>query len=295
MDKVSKEVKIGISFIVAIFLLYFGISFLKGINIFKPANSYIAVFDDVSGLTRSTPVTMKGFSVGLVHSIELNEDNPNQVLVELNMDKGVKIPKGSKLNLDVSMMGTATLIVESNPYTGEYLSPTDTIYGKKKSSILDSAGDMLPEVQKLLPKIDSILSGIETLVNNPALNESLTNVNQVTKNLVTSTQQLNTMMVSLNKNVPAITNNLASVSEDLSATSKQFKEMDLKSTYQSVDSTMKNIQFLSTRLTSKDNSIGLLFNDRQLYDSINTTISNASGLLKDVKENPQRYINVKVF
>lgn len=96
MDKVSKEVKIGISFIVAIFLLYFGISFLKGINIFKPANSYIAVFDDVSGLTRSTPVTMKGFSVGLVHSIELNEDNPNQVLVELNMDKGVKIPKGSK-------------------------------------------------------------------------------------------------------------------------------------------------------------------------------------------------------
>ena len=76
MDKVSKEVKIGIAFVIAIFLLYYGISFLKGINIFKSSNSYIVVFDDVTGLTQATPVTLNGFKVGLVSSMKLDPNDP---------------------------------------------------------------------------------------------------------------------------------------------------------------------------------------------------------------------------
>lgn len=76
---------------------------------------------------------------------------------------------------------------------------------------------------------------------------------------------------------------------------KQFNQIDLASTYKSVDATVKSLENLSAKMNSKDGSIGLLLNDRQLYDSIVNTMSNASLLLKDVKENPSRYINVKVF
>jgi phospholipid/cholesterol/gamma-HCH transport system substrate-binding protein len=295
MGKISKEVKIGIAFVIAIFLLYYGISFLKGINLFKPSNSYMVVFDDVSGLTQATPVTLNGFQVGLVSSMELDAKHGNRVITYLGMDKGVKIPKGSKMILDVSVLGAATIIMETNPYTQEYISGTDTIIGIRNKGMMDAAGNMLPQVQNLLPKIDSILSGINTLVNSPALTQSLTDVNQITGDLAKTTKQLNTMMAALNKDVPTITGNISQATTDLTGVSKQFSQIDIAATYKSVDATMKNLENLSARINSKDGSLGLLLNDRQLYDSLMTTMENASLLLKDVKEHPSRYINVKVF
>ncbi len=295
MDKISKEVKIGIAFVIAIFLLYYGISFLKGINIFKSSNSYIVVFDDVTGLTQATPVTLNGFKVGLVSSMKLDPNNPKRVGAFLDMDKGMKIPKDSKMSLDVSVLGSANIILETNPYTKEYVSSSDTIIGARKKGMMDAADTMLPQIQQLLPKIDSILTGIQTLVNSPALTQSLSDVNEITGDLAKSTKQLNSMMGALNKEVPVITGNLSKMSNDLTNVSGQLNQVDLVSTYKSVDMTMKNIEGLSSKLNSKDSSLGLLLNDRQLYDSINGTISNASLLLKDVRENPSKYINIKVF
>ncbi|MFT4224034.1 MlaD family protein [Dysgonomonas sp.] len=295
MSKVSKEVKIGIAFVIAMFLLYYGISFLKGFNIFRSSNTYIVVFDNVAGLTQATPVTINGFQVGLVSSMKMDPNNPNRIVTYLNMDKGLNIPKGSKMYLDVSMLGSATIIMETNPYTTEYISNSDTIVGNRKKGMLDAADKMVPQIQGLLPKIDSILTGINTLVNSPVLSQSLSDVNQITTDLAKSTKQLNIMMNSLNKDIPVVTGNLSSMSNDLTGLTKQLNQMDIASTYKAVDSTMKNIQQLSTKISSKDSSLGLLLNDRNLYDSINSTINNASLLLKDIRENPSRYINVKVF
>ncbi|MFV0539406.1 MAG: MlaD family protein [Dysgonomonas sp.] len=295
MSKVSKEVKIGIAFVIAMFLLYYGISFLKGFNIFKSSNTYMVVFDDVTGLTQATPVTINGFQVGLVSSMELDKKKSNRIIAYLNMDKGLNIPKGSKMYLDVSMLGSATIIMETNPYTSEYISNSDTIVGIRKKGMLDAADKMVPQIQGLLPKIDSILTGINTLVNSPVLSQSLSDVNQITTDLAKSTKQLNIMMTSLNKDIPVVTGNLSTMSNDLTGLTKQLNQMDIASTYKAVDSTMKNIQQLSTKISSKDSSLGLLLNDRNLYDSINSTINNASLLLKDIRENPSRYINVKVF
>lgn len=291
----GKEVKIGIAFIVSLCILYFGINFLKGVNIFKPTNTYIVVFDDVSGLTLSSPVMINGYQVGLVHSMKLSDDG-NKVITFINLNEGVKIPKDSKVKLDVSLMGGATVIIEQNPLRSEYISTSDTIKGMRALGMMESVtNDMLPQVNNLLPKIDSIMAGLQVLVNNPALMNSLNNVESITSDLATSTKQLNQLVTSLNKDVPAITGNLNSATTDVAHVTSQFKNMNLEATYNSIDSTMLNLQRLSTQINSKDNSIGLLLNDKQLYDSLTMTVSNASLLLKDIRENPSKYINVKVF
>lgn len=294
--KFSKEVKIGIAFIVALFILYFGINFLKGINIFKPSNSYTVVFDDVTGLTLSSPVVLNGFQVGLVYSMKLENDTAHKVAVVLNLDKGVRLNKGSKVKLEVSLMGSATVVLEQNPYTDEYYTFDDPIPGVRVAGMMESIGaDVLPQVGALVPKIDSILMGLQLLVNNPALVKSLQNVEVITSDLAISSKQLNQMMINLNKNIPVMTNNMTAVSSDLAGVTGQLKSMDLASSYKSIDSTLKNVQDLSSKLNGKDSSLGLLLNDRALYDSLSVTMGNASLLLKDVKENPSRYINVKVF
>lgn len=294
--KFSKEVKIGIAFVIALFVLYFGINFLKGINIFKPSNSYTVVFNNVTGLTLSSPVELNGFQVGLVHSMKLENDTANNVAVIINLDKGVKIAKGSKVKLDVSLMGSATVIIDQNPYTKEYYTIEDRIPGTRVAGLMESlGGEVLPNVGGLVPKIDSILIALNILVNNPALAKSLENVEIITADLATSSKQLNQMMISLNKNIPTIANNMTTASTDLAGMTNQLKSIDLVSSYASIDSTLRNVQDLSSKINSKDGSLGLLLNDRALYDSLNITIGNASMLMKDIKENPSRYINVKVF
>lgn len=289
--KLSKEIKIGAAFVLALFVLYFGISFLKGVNIFKPSNSYQVAFDDVTDLTVSTPIILNGLQVGLVNSMHLDQDK-KRVIVNINLNDDIKIPKGSELKIDGGMLGGSKLIMTLNTSQTDYYTSDDIIQGTRNIGMMESVSGLVPNVGNLLPKLDSILTAVQVLVANPALSNSLENVDNITRDLKTSTTQLNQLMIALNKDIPKITNNFANVSADLS---NKVNSMDLVGSFNSIDNTLKNIESMTNKLNSKDNSMGLLLNDRQLYDSINSTLNNASLLLKDVKDNPSRYINVKVF
>lgn len=288
---IGKEVKIGIAFIIAVFILYFGISFLKGVNIFKPANSYQVEFNDVTSLTVSSPVLLNGYTIGLVNSMELDPEN-NNVIVTLNLNKGIKIPVGSEFKVDASLLGSATVLMIPAKNTGQFYTSEDMIKGSKMVGMMDAVAGALPQVVSLLPKLDSILMSVQVLVSNPALTSSLENMDAITGSLKQSSVQLNQLMSVLNKDVPTITSNFADASQNLST---QINSLDLSKSMNSIESTLKNVELLSKKLNSNDNSVGLLLNDRQLYDSLTTTLGNAAILLKDVKENPSRYINVKVF
>lgn len=288
MAKVSKELKIGIAFIFSLFILYFGISFLKGVNILTPSNSYIVVFDDVSGLTVATPVTINGFQIGQVRSFELDPNNTNRVVTIMSLNKDVKVPFGSKFTMDSPVLGSPTIALQMNNIRDSYYSATDTIVGVRKKGLMSASDEMLPKVTQMITKADSLMMGLNMLIGNPNIVAILANLNEVTSNLAQSSNQMNLMTTSLNKDIPVITANMIQFSD-------QLKSLDLKSTHHSIDETLKNIQYLSEQFNSKNGTIGLLLNDRQLYDSLNSTLSNASKLLQDVKNNPSRYINVKIF
>lgn len=293
--KGSKEIKIGIMFLAAVFMLYYGINFLKGVNIFKPTNSFVVAFDDVTGLTTATRVSLRGLQVGQVHSIHMGENNKNEVYVRLNLHKGVKIPVGSAVSLDNPMLGSPEIILKLSDNTSQFYTDEDTIRGGRVKGITDALGGAAPQVALLIPKLDSIMTGLQKLVNDSTLPDIVSNVNVITGNLTKSTSELNKMLIALNKDVPIITGNLATSSEDLVKITGDIKSLDIKSTYASLDATVNDIQYLTSQLRSKDSSLGLLVNDRQLYDSLMSTLNNASLLLDDVKKNPSRYINVKVF
>lgn len=291
-----REIKIGIAFVVGMFLLFFGIRFLKGFNIFKPSNIYTVVFDDVTGLTVSSPVLLNGHKVGIVSALKVNPNNFKQIVVEVTMDKEVSITKGSVLNMEASMLGTSSLLLELNARTKEFASHSDTLQGVNKPGMLDAVQkDMLPQVTSMLPKMDSILVGLVAVANHPALVASLQNVNETTKNLQTATRELNTMMVQLNKQMPTITSNLSVSSGDISAMTKRMNQLEFEKTFARMDSTMANVERMTRRFNERNNSMGLLLNERALYDSLNIAVGNMSALLEDVKKNPKKYINVKVF
>lgn len=289
----TKEAKIGLVSIVSLALLYFGINYLKGINLFQPTNYYYIDFKNVKDVTVSSPVYVEGFKVGLVRDIVYDYNTVDKITVEVSLDKDMRLTKGSYITIVNNFLSGAELHIHLNKYTKDFLKPGATLEGRMSDDMMQSIQQkILPQVEVMLPKIDSILGGLQTLVNHPALAQSLDHIEQTTGNLETSTRQLNQM---LSKDVPGIMHNLQVMTANFSEVSTNLKSLDLASTVNSINATLDNLKLTTDKLNSKDNSIGLLLNDKTLYDNLNSTTENASKLLLDLRENPKRYVHFSVF
>ncbi|MFM7497214.1 MAG: MlaD family protein, partial [Bacteroidota bacterium] len=86
MNKIPKEVWIGLFATMALLLLFVGINFLKGDDLFTGRNTYYSLLDDVKGLKVSAPVLFKGLKAGTVTDIELNPEE-GLVLVTVEVSK----------------------------------------------------------------------------------------------------------------------------------------------------------------------------------------------------------------
>ena len=293
MKTISKEIKIGIATIISLTLLYIGVNYLKGVNLFKPANYFYVSCTNVKDISISTPVFVEGFKIGLVRSIEYDYSSVNKITLEISLDKGMKINKGSYVEIGSTLLSGAELNIMLNNYSGEYLKPGETLEGRIKGGMMTSVEEeILPMVAGMLPKIDSILTGLQALVSNTALAESLNNLEKTTKQLETSSIQLNSFM---RKDIPGLFSSLNETTTNLSTFSNNLNKLELEQSINSLNSTLGNINTLTYKLNAKDNSLGLLLNDSLLYNNLNRTVENASGLLFDVKQNPKKYVRFSLF
>ena len=289
----TKEAKIGLITIMSLLLLYIGVNYLKGINLFKPSNHYIVLFDNVKDVTISSPVLVDGFKVGLVREINYDYATNKKISIEISLEDAMKINKGSYITIVKSMLGGAELHVHLNNHVDAYYESGDEIEGRLSVDMLTSVQEnLLPQVESLLPKIDSILTGLQTLITHPALAQSLTNIQQTTSNLEKSTVHLNAV---LSKDIPFIVTNLKTITTDFSEVTGTLKGLEIDETFQSIHATINNLKLTTERLNDPNNSMGLLLNDRQLYDNLNSTATNASALMFDLKKNPKRYVHFSVF
>ena len=292
--KIRKEIRIGIIGIIALIMLFFGLNFLKGINMFKPVNHFYVAFDDVAGIALSSPVFANGYQIGTVRNISFDYKRMDRVIVEVKTEKKMNIPKGSYAELVTEMLGTVKMnvLLKANN-TKEFYAPGDTIQGKANKGLTALASDeLLPRLKMTMDKVDSLLNNLNTILSDPALSSTLKNTQQMTANLDVTTRKLNIMM---EKDIPNITNRLSTITDNFTTISDNLKGIDYAQTLQKVDSTITNVQLLTAKLTQKDNSLGKLLNDDEIYKNLNETSANAAALLKDLKAHPKRYVHFSIF
>lgn len=291
--KFSKEVTIGVVSIISLVLLYIGVNYLKGINLFRPANHYYVACSNVKDVTISSPVFVEGFKVGLVRSISYDYSTTGKILVEISLEKSMRINKGSYISLEKTLLSGGELHIHLNKYVDEYLKSGDTIEGRSPEDMMASVQEkMLPQIIDLLPKLDSILYSLQILVSHPALSQSLDHIEKTTASLEISSRRLNQL---LGNDVPVIASNLKTTTDNFAALSEEMKNLNLKGSIQSLNLTIDNLGQTTTKLNAKDNSLGLLLNDTLLYNNLNKTVVNASDLLIDLKQNPKRYVRFSLF
>lgn len=292
MNFFNKEVKIGIFSILALFSLVFGINYLKGVNLFKPSNAIYVFFNDINGLAKSSPVYADGFKVGIVHEIEYNYEKARHVVVEVELDTDLRIPKGSSAELVPELMGGVrmNILLANNPR--ESYSNGDTIPGNLQIGMMDKMARMLPTIEIMVPKVDSILTSLNTLLSNPALQDAITSLGSTSKHLEGTAAEFHKFM---KQDLPEITDKINTVSDNFVEVSNSLAKIEFNETFNRIDSVISNLNILTQRLNSKDGSLGLLLNDSTLYKNISETGENAAKLLEDLKKNPKRYVHFSLF
>lgn len=295
MKYFTKEVKIALVAIAGVVVLFFGMNFLKGLNIFSSEDNYYVQFSDITGLSSSSPVYADGFKVGVVKDIIYDYSHTEGSKVLIGVDKQLRIPQGSSAEIVSDMLGNVkvNLLLANNPR--EKVAPGGLIKGMINDGAMGKLQDMVPAVEKMLPKLDSIMTSLNAILADPAIRHSLHNVQTITDNLTTSTAQLNTLMAGLNKNVPGMMAKANNVLDNTETLTANLAAVDVASTMRQVDQTIANVQQLTAKLNSKEGSLGLLMNDTQLYDNLNSTMRNADSLVIDLRQHPKRYVHFSVF
>lgn len=293
--KLTKEIKIALVAIVGILVMYFGINFLKGMNLFSTNNAYYMTFDDIQGLGASTPIYADGYKVGTVDGLEYDYKENGPIKVKVDINKDLRIPQGSKAEIVKDLMGNlqVNLLLANNPR--ERVEPGGIIPGAVNGGMMDKAANLIPVVEKMLPKLDSILTSVNALLADPALAASLHNVETIISNLTVSTRELNTLMAGLNKQVPGMVRKANGVLDNTNRLTANLASLDVQGTLNKVNQTLESAHQFTEKLNSNQGSLGLLMNDTKLYDNLTSTMSHADSLVIDLKAHPKRYVHFSVF
>ncbi len=300
--KVTKEIKIALVAIIGIFLLFFGMNFLKGVRLFASDNTYYITFDNVKGLTGSSPVLDNGYKVGVVKSINYDYNNRGKIIVAVGIDKDVKIPVGTTAQISSDLLGNVQIDLLMGQGGDGIVSPEGTINGMINDGALGQVKEMIPQLQEMLPKVNSILENVNTLLADPAIHGTMHNVEQLTQKLNTTANELNAMIAQVDKQMPGLMGKAGIVLDNANNTMGKaatavdnLANLNLEGSLAELEQTLNNLKTFTDKLNGNDGALSALLNDRTLYDNLNSTIAHADSLMVNLRENPKRYVHFSVF
>ncbi|MBP5319165.1 MAG: MCE family protein [Paludibacteraceae bacterium] len=294
--QIPREVKIGVTVAAALCMLYFGINYLKGINIFTPTNYYFVQLDRVDDIVPTTHVLINGYQVGQVDEIIFDYEHQGPITLRITVDKDLRIPQGTVAEAyETGLLGGKAIELKMSR-GNEFYQRGDTLPARTAGGMLAGIADrVVPALQELMPKIDSLIVSVNGIVdpeNSRNINAILANVNHVTADLKHTTKSLNHF---LDNDLPALKNDVSSAVQKIDGIANAIDPQKVDQLMTSINSTLGNLKTTTDKFNSKDNSIGLLLNDKGVYNNLDSTIVSANKLLIDIKTNPKRYINVSVF
>lgn len=291
----SQAFKIGLTVLVSLFLLYFGINFLNGSKIFDKTNTYYIVFKNSGGLEPSSHVSINGFKVGKVSKLDFDYSGLGDIIIELSLNKNLEIPEGTYGTVKNSITGGSSidLIIPKDEHN-KILQPGDTLksYTGRKELFSTVQDEIVPNISQITSKLDTLITGMNKIISAPQIPTTIEAVNRSAHSLQSTTAQLNALM---NNQIPTIVNNLETSSESISDVSQRISKVEFEAILQDFTKVVADLKKVSTHLNDADNSLGLLLNDPLLYDQLTRASQSADSLLTDIRSNPKRYVHFSIF
>lgn len=306
--KISNETKVGALTAIAITLLILGFNFLKGKPIFEKSFKVYTIFRSVEGLSVSNSVMINGLQVGKVYKMEETDKNLSAILVTLNLNKSINIPENSIARISGSLLGSTTIDIDLGN-SESYIKNGDTVSTHASLGLIDQVKNSLdPAMVKInssLQSLDSVLKIIGGVFD-PGTQH---NFQTIFANLAVSTAHLNTLLNAQSgalaktlSNASAFTGNLSKNNDtitqilaNLNTTTGKLADLQLQQTLTKLEAAMSEFSMTLNKVNNNDGTLGLLLNDKKLYNNLNSTANSLNLLLQDVRIHPRRYTGGLVF
>ena len=312
--KIKKEAKIGILVIVSLFVLIWGIGFLKGRNFLAKGNFYYGVYSRVEGLNEGSPIYYKGFKIGAVRRIEFHPSG-DEFLVTLLLTKELPITNETVAQLySVDLMGTKAIqFINYDKHSGNevFLLPGDTLRTSVMGDLKDQVStEVLPlkdKVENLIVKVDTVLTnigGVFSDENKRGLSQAINSLYHTIYAMELSAAKLHealneggSLHESLNniedftETLSAQKSNLNSIVSNLKEVSAQFADADISGMVSRIDSAVYGINSVIDKVEAGDGSLGMFMQDKTLYLNLTDATANLDRLLADVRHHPERYVS----
>ncbi len=295
MIKLTREFKTGLVALLAIAVLIWGFNFLKGQNIFdRGSNSYFVMFDNVEGLSESSDVTINGLKVGSVMGINYDPQAFKGLKVQFTLTEEMDLYKDSKVLMYApSLLGSKSLKIIP-VYSGELAEQDFVFLGREEKDLISS----------LTAQIDSIELNLNTALE--SVNTTFENINVILdedtqSNLKESISNLNRSMANLNSltsengQLQAVLTNAESMTAELSEFGENLNAVDLEKISQKLNTSLDEVNNLLLQMESGEGTIGQLLYDDALYDNLTAASQELEELLRNVKENPKRFVHFSLF
>jgi len=313
--KLSNEAKVGLLAIVAIVVLVLGFNFLKGESLFSKDPVIYAEFQNIGGLEKSNQVKINGLEIGKVYTFKAKDKEINRIIVEIHLTTDVSIPENSVAFIDQSLLGGAFInITKGN--ANKYLEGGDTINTRLDLGLIgDLKTQLTPTVTRVNETLDSLKMTIGS-INSVFDPNTQNNLRDLIANLTASSihlqQLLNAQSGQLAQamgNINSVTSNLAKNNDavtssirNIEVTTSKLANSNIEQVIAALQGTVTELQNTVKGFNSKNGSIGLLMNDRELYDRmlkvsdrLHSTALSAEILLDDLRLHPKRYVNISLI
>ena len=278
--KYSRELKVGVLAIICLVILYFGFNFLKGINIFSPTKVYVGTFDRINGLTAQAPVYIKGYQVGLVESIQYDFKQYPAFIVNVSIDKTIELPRGTQMALVADGLlggGAIELQLPNMPNRAMPYQKGDTLPTQIVPGLIDNLQTgILANLDSLLAEANTLLASLNDQMSEGSLYATLQNIEQITQNLAISSKDLRALT---HNQLPTIMDKADATIQGLNDIVDDVKAANIQGTVGMVDSTLNT---LNAALQSQEGTVGMLLNDKTLYDNLNNALQDLDQALLNV-------------
>ncbi len=310
------ELKIGVVGIFSILLLIWGINFLKGNNIFGDSNEYYSVYNNIDGLESSSPVRINGLTVGNVTKIYFHPNNSGDIIVHFTLNNDIKFPRNTVAKIyNSDIMGTkAVQLIYGN--SNLFASPGDTLFSEIENGLKDEVNkQVLPlknKAEELISSIDSVMTVITTVLDKDAresLSSSLRSLNRTFSTMEFAMVKLDSVIykndirvTTILQNVESITTNLHNNNEMIARTLKNFESIsdslaksNIKNTIQNLDKSLSEFDKILQKIEQGEGTIGLLLNDKEMYNNLTSASKQLDLLIEDMKKHPKRYVTFSLL
>lgn len=288
--------------IVAVLILIFGYSFLKGQNLLDSSRTFHAIYADVEGLSTSSPVTINGHRVGQVTKINFL-DETGLLLVTFTVDSEFQFSKNSLAQVyGGGIIGGKSLGIVPEYEMGQTAKSGDTLPSDIEEGIMELVNERLTplqiKVERAIVSTDSLLTSLNEVLNPRTRNnleDAFEDLSETVKSLRTTSESLSGIVEGNSEKIDRTFTNLDEMSGNFNKFSDTLAQVNINAMTQDIEKVIADFERLSDNLANGQGTAGKLLNDDAVYNNLERATREMEQLLQDIKLNPKRYVSFSVF